>query len=332
MPWRFPVDEAREDKMKNCKMMLAGAAFLAATGLAWAEADFPQRPVEMTILFGGSAQTVGQVLAEEMSKLSAQTVVAVSRPGGGGAVGYSYAQATAPDGYNIVWNSNSISTVYYQGNLPFDYKAFAPIARVGVEVPVVAVRADSGWKTLDALVSGAKQIGKPLRVGVSGLGSFTHLASAALFSKIGVPVVYVPYGEGRAPAELLAHRVDVAIQWPSQFQSHVRNGTLALVCSTGSEKIAVEGGDVPTCAEAGAEGMNITMWRGLVAPAGTPPDVIAKLEDVARKAVESEAFRKTVINLGFTPAYLPAQEFGDLIAKDDATIGALMTELGMNNK
>lgn len=317
--------------MMNCKIMLAGAAILAMAGAAQADDNFPQKPVEMTILFGGSAQTVGQVLADEMSKASPQPVVAVSRPGGGGAVGYSYAQATAADGYNIVWNSNSISTVYYQGNLPFDYKAFAPIARVGVEVPVVAVRADSGWTTLETLAAGAKEAGKPLRVGVSGLGSFTHIVSAALFSKIGVPVVYVPYGEGRAPAELLASRVDVALQWPSQFQAHVRNGTLALVCSTGDERIEAEG-DVPTCAEAGAEGMNITMWRGLVAPAGTPPEVIAKLEEIARKAVESETFKKTAVNLGFTPAFLPAQEFGDLIAQDDATIGALMTELGMNNK
>lgn len=317
--------------MKNCKIMLAGAAILAAAGMAQADDNFPQHPIEMTILFGGSAQTVGQVLAEEMSKLSAQPVVAVSRPGGGGAVGYSYAQATEANGYNIVWNSNSISTVYYQGNLPFDYKAFTPIARVGVEVPVVAVRSNSGWNTLEALAAGAKERGTPLRVGVSGLGSFTHLVSAALFNQLDVPVVYVPYGEGRAPAELLASRVDVAIQWPSQFQSHVRNGTLTLVCSTGIEKIEAEG-DVPTCAEAGAEGMNITMWRGLVAPAGTPPEVVKKLEETAKQAVESETFKKTVVNLGFTPAYLPAQEFGELIAKDDAVISELMSKLGMNNR
>ncbi|RUM95615.1 tripartite tricarboxylate transporter substrate binding protein [Pseudaminobacter arsenicus] len=317
--------------MKNYTTMLAGVALCAAAGVAQAQSDFPQHPIEMTILFGGSAQTVGQVLAEEMSKLSSQPVVAVSRPGGGGAVGYSYAQATEANGYNIVWNSNSISTVYYQGNLPFDYKAFTPIARVGVEVPVVAVRSNSGWNTLEALAAGAKQRGTPLRVGVSGLGSFTHLVSAALFNQLGVPVVYVPYGEGRAPAELLAGRVDVAIQWPSQFQSHVRNGTLTLVCSTGIEKIEAEGA-VPTCAEAGAKGMNITMWRGLVAPAGTPPEVVEKLEETAKQAVESAAFKKTVVNLGFTPAYLPAQEFGELIAKDDAVISDLMSKLGMNNR
>jgi tripartite-type tricarboxylate transporter receptor subunit TctC len=266
-----------------------------------------------------------------MSKLATQPVVAVSRPGGGGAVGDSYAQATDADGYNLVWNSNSISTVYYQGNLPFDYKAFTPIARVGVEVPVVAVRSDSGWGTLEALAAGAKERGSPLRVGVSGLGSFTHIVSAALFNKLGIPVIYVPYGEGRAPAELLASRVDVALQWPSQFQSHVRNGTLTLVCSTGIEALELDG-DVPTCSEAGADGMNITMWRGIVAPTGTPPEVVDKLEDIVKQAVESETFKKTVVNLGFTPSYLPAKEFGELIAADDAVISDLMADLGMKNR
>lgn len=303
---------------------------LLVPGTALAQASFPTKPIEMTILFGGSAQTVGQVLSDEMSRASAQPVVAVSRPGGGGAVGYSYAQATAPDGYNIVWNSNSISTVYYQGNLPFNYEAFTPIAQIGVEVPVVAVQSSRGWTNLEDMVAAAREQGQPLRVGVSGLGSFTHIASAALFDKFDLDVVYVPYGEGRAPAELLSGRIDVAVQWQSQFQSHLRSGDLLLLCSTGAQPL--EHGDVPTCHDAGAEGLDITMWRGLVAPEGTPPDVVAYLEDLARTATESGSFADIAVNLGFTPAFLPAAEFGELIATDDAIIGQLMTDLGLNNR
>jgi len=325
--------QTEERTMKSTlKMAMATALLGSAIGLASpALADFPEKPVEMTILFGGSAQTVGQILADGMSKALGSPVVAVSRPGGGGAIGYSHVNGTDADGYSIVWNSNSISTVHYQGNIPFDYKAFAPIARIGSEVPVLAVSTKSGWTDLKSMAEAAKAKGQPLKVGVSGLGSFTHLAAAALFDKLGVKVVYIPYGEGRAPAELLAGRVDAAIQWPGQFIPHVQNNTIAMLCSTGMEKIAIEI-DVPTCHEAGATDLNVTMWRGLAAPAGTPDDVIAKLQDAAKATVEDEAFANAARNLGFEPGFLPAAEFGELIASDDAVISELMTTLGLKNK
>lgn len=316
----------------SLKYTIATALFAGALSMSVpAKADFPEKPVEMTILFGGSAQTVGQILADGMSKTLQSPVVAVARPGGGGAIGYTHVNGTVPDGYSIVWNSNSISTVYFQGNIPFNFEAFVPIARIGVEVPVLAVNAKSNWADLNAMAEAAKAKGQPMKVGVSGLGSFTHLAAAALFGKLGVPVVYIPYGEGRAPAELLAGRVDASIQWPGQFIPHVQNGTLQMLCSTGKDKIEI-GIDVATCDEAGATDLDLTMWRGLAAPAGTPAEVVAKLEDSAKRAMEDENVIKTVKNLGFEPAFLSADEFGKLIASDDAVIGELMTSLGLKNK
>lgn len=322
--------------MKASKFLASafGVAVAAAviTGSQPARAEFPEQPVEMTVLFGGSAQTIAQLLADLMSKELGQPVVAVSRPGGGGAVGYSYTASMAPDGYNIVWNSNSISTSHHQGNLEVNYEAFDPIARVSLEVPVLAVNAQSGWETLADLVEGAKAAGRPLRVGVSGFGSFTHLTSAALFDRLGLTdVVYVPYGEGRAPAELLGQRVDAAVQWPSQFTSHAKAGTLNILCVTSAEPIQALP-DTPTCSEAGAEGLDVTMWRGLAAPAGTPPEVVAKLEAAAQAAVQSEAFVEASKNLGFEPAFLGSEEFGALIAEDDKQISTLMGELGLKQE
>ncbi len=318
-------------RVASIKTVMLAASALAVSGHTPARAEFPEKPIEMTVLFGGSAQTIGQVLADQMSKQLGSPVVAVSRPGGGGAIGYSYVKDTAPDGYNIVWNSNSISTVHYQGNLPFGYDAFQPIARIGMEVPVVAVRSQSGWDSLQDMVEKVKATGRPLKVGISGLGSFTHLTAAALFDKLGMKVVYIPYGEGRAPAELLAGRIDVAAQWPSQFVPHVQSGALKVLCQTGAKKTAGPI-DTPTCAEAGAEGLDVTMWRGLAAPANTPPEVIAKLEAAAKAATDSEEFKKAAHNLGFTPAFLPASEFGQQIESDDSTIASLMDQLGLKNQ
>ncbi|MGF1621642.1 MAG: Bug family tripartite tricarboxylate transporter substrate binding protein [Rhodomicrobiaceae bacterium] len=313
------------------RVALAGAAAVLLAGV-WvqnARAEFPEKPVEMTILFGGTANSIGQLLAELMSKTLAKPVVAVSRTGGGGAVGYSHVQATAPDGYNIVWNSNSISTAHHQGNMPFNYEAFTPIARISTEVPAIAVRTDSGWNSLQEMADAVKTSGDKLKVGISGKGSFTHLTSAALFEALGIGdrVIYVPYGQGRAPAELLGGRIDAAIQWPGQFASHAEAGTLKVLAVTSADRIALMP-DVPTAKEQGAD-IDITMWRGLAAPKGTPAEVVEMLEKAARTASENEAFIEASKTLGFTPAFLPKDKFAELIAADDKTISKLMDDLGL---
>jgi tripartite-type tricarboxylate transporter receptor subunit TctC len=283
----------------------------------------------MTILFGGTANSIGQLLADLMSKNLGQPVVAVSRTGGGGAVGYSHVQSTPADGYNIVWNSNSISTAHYQGNMTFNYEDFTPIARISTEVPALGVRADSGWNSLKEMAEAVKASSDKLKVGISGKGSFTHLTSAALFDALGIGdrVIYVPYGQGRAPAELLGGRVDAAIQWPGQFVSHVQAGTLKVLAVTSDERVPLLP-DVPTAQEQGAD-INITMWRGLAAPKDTPAEVVAKLEAAAKQAAESEEFKQASEKLGFNPAFLPHDEFGKLVAQDDQQISKLMGDLGL---
>jgi tripartite-type tricarboxylate transporter receptor subunit TctC len=303
--------------------LTAAAALMLTT--AAARADFPEKPVEMTVLFGGNAQTIGQLLADLMSKELPQPVVAVSRTGGGGAIGYTHVNSTEPDGYNIVWNSNSISSNYHQGNLPFNYEAFTPIARVSVEVPALAVRADTGWESLSDMVEAVKSGDTKLKVGDSGQGSFTHLTSVAVLEALGIndDTIYVPYGDGKAPVELLAGRIDAAVQWPGQFVQHHEEGTLRILCVTGADRISLLP-ETPTCAEAGAEGVDITMWRGLAAPAGTPDDVVQAIEAAARAATETEEFRNASKNLGFDISFMDADAFGELIARDDAAIEKLL--------
>ncbi|MGH9257830.1 MAG: Bug family tripartite tricarboxylate transporter substrate binding protein [Vicinamibacterales bacterium] len=288
-------------------------------------AQYPRQAVEMTVLFGGSSATIAQVLADALSKELGVPVAAVSRTGAGGAVGYSFVKSSPPNGYNVVWNSNSISTVFHSGNIDFDYRAFDPVARIGVEVPALAVRADSGWRTLNDFAAAARK--KRMRVGISGRGSFVHLVSAALFSKLGVDVIYVPYGQGTAPAELLGGRVDAALQWPSQFTSQVEAKQLRVIAVTSAARIPVLPA-VPTAKEQGYD-VDLVMWRGLAVPKGTPKDVVARLEGAAGRVVVSPRFKELSARFGFEPAFLPASEFGALIARDDGSIAALMGQLGL---
>lgn len=307
--------------------LLAGLAATAFTlpAATPAKAEFPEKPIEMTVLFGGSALTIAQVLADLLSKHLPQPVVAVSRTGGGGTVGYTYVHGTPADGYNIVWNSNSISTTHHFGNMELDLNDFAPIAQITTEVAVIAVRADRDWETLQDMVDWSKETGQPLRIGHAGVGTFTHLASAALFGHVGLEVNYIPYGQGREVAELLAGRIDGAMRWPSEFVSHIEAGTLRAICVTSAERISVMP-DTPTCDEAGATGMDMTLWRGLAAPKGTPQEVIDRLQEAARAATEEPSFADLAGKLGFEIVYKPAEEFGKLIASDDELIKKLAAE------
>src|SRR5260221_13335013 len=145
--------------------------------------EYPQPPrMEITRLFpaGTSADVTARMLADGMSRQLGQRVLVVNRPGAGGAIGYKHVAGQKADGYAMVWNSNSISTTYHSGQLPFDYQAFDAVARVLVESPVLAVRADSKWKTLNDLIADAKSRPTAISVRHSGIGSHTHPCLAAL--------------------------------------------------------------------------------------------------------------------------------------------------------
>jgi tripartite-type tricarboxylate transporter receptor subunit TctC len=311
--------------IRGCITAIAASALVSFGGAA--QAEYPERPVEMTILFGGTANTIAQLLADLMSDELGQSVVPVSRTGGGGAVGYSFVVGTVADGYNIVWNSNSINTTYHTGRVPFDYTAFEPIARVSTEIPALAVNSSTGWTNLADLAQSLEGNDDMLKVGISGRGSFTHLTSAALFDAMGIGdrINYIAYGDGAAPVELLAGRIDAAVQWPGQFVSYQQSGDLTVLAVTGESRVAVLP-DVATAAEQGVD-IDISMWRGLAAPAGTPAEVVMRLQAAAQAAVANPRFLEAADNIGFSPAYLGAVDFGALIARDDAFYGALLSDL-----
>ena len=179
--------------------MKAGFALLGALLAASVHAQETQFPhkgaIEITVLFpaGSSADVTARLLADGMSKQLGAKVLVVNRPGAGGAIGYKHVASQKPDGYSIVWNSNSISTTYHSGMLPFDYREFDAVARVLVESPVIAVRGDSKWRTLAQLVAEAKSRPKGITVGNSGIGSHTHISAVALFKAAGTEVVDVPF-------------------------------------------------------------------------------------------------------------------------------------------
>jgi tripartite-type tricarboxylate transporter receptor subunit TctC len=312
---------------------IAGLSVLIAAlalPVAAQEPPFPQKGnVEITVLFpaGSSADVTARLLAEGMSKHLGANVIVVNRPGAGGAIGYRYVAAQKPDGYSLVWNSNSISTTFHSGQLAFDYKAFDPVARVLVESPVVAVRGDAKWKTLPELMTDAKARPGVITVGNSGIGSHTHISSVALFQAAGAKVVDVPYAAAQTVPNLLGGHVDVLVQLPGALAAQVKSGNVRLLAvMIPSRDPALP--DVPTAKEQGVD-VSLEAWRGIAVPKGTPKPVIAQLERAIRLTAVTPEFAQAADKFGVRPAFMPGAEFGELIAKEDAELARLMGTIGI---
>ena len=294
------------------------------------EPAFPQRgPLEITVLFpaGSSADLTARLLADGMARHLGQRVLIVNRPGAGGAIGYKHVAAQKPDGYSLVWNSNSISTTYHSGQLDVDYRAFDAAARVLVESPLVAVRSDARWKNLSDLINDARARPKQISVGHSGVGSHTHISLVALENAAGVVFNEIPFGAAQVLPNLAGGHVDAVVQLPASLIGPVKQGSVRLLAAMTPNRDAALP-DVPTAREQGVD-VALEAWRGIAVPRGTPRPVIAALETAIRRSVEAPEFANGSEAFGVRPAFLPASEFGDLIAKEDAELARLMQQIGL---
>jgi tripartite-type tricarboxylate transporter receptor subunit TctC len=295
--------------------------------------EFPQRnPLEITVLFpaGSSADVTARMLADGMSRALGQRVLVVNRPGAGGAIGYRYVAQQKPDGYSLVWNSNSISTTHHSGQLELDYRAFDAVARVLVESVVIAVRSDSRWKNLNDLIAEAKAKPKVLSAGHSGVGSHTHISLAALSSAAGVEFNEVPFAAAQVVPSLLGGHVDMVVQLPAARSAPVKQGQARLLAALIPARDPALP-DVPTAKEQGVD-VSLEAWRGIAVPRGTPRAVVSMLEKSIKTAVDSPEFAKGSENLGVRPAFLGADEFSALVAREDAELSRLMQQIGLKKQ
>ena len=262
-------------------------ALLAFTAHAQ-EPAFPQRsPLELTVLFpaGSSADVTARMLADGMSKFLGQRVLVVNRPGAGGAIGYKYVAAQKPDGYSLVWNSNSISTTSHSGQLGFDYQAFDAVARALSESVVVAVRNDAPWRTLNDLIAEAKAKPKAVSVGHSGIGSHTHLSAAALFGAAGVEVNEVPFAAAQVVPSVVGGHVNAVVQFPAALAAPLKQNQIRLLVSLTQNRDPAWP-QVPTARELDVD-VALDAWRGIAVPRGTPPAIVDQLEMAIRRTTDS---------------------------------------------
>jgi tripartite-type tricarboxylate transporter receptor subunit TctC len=195
------------------------------------------------------------------------------------------------------------------------------------ETPLLFVKSEAPWKSLRDIVQQAQAQPGRLTIGNSGTGSHTHFSSVWLFRAAGARVVDVPFNAAQVVPSLLGGHIDAVVQLPGALAGLVKSGNVrALVALSGARDPAFP--DVPTAREQGVNAV-AELWRGVAVPRGTPPRVVARLEDAIRRAVESPEFVRAAEKLLVAPAFLTAAEFGKLIAKEDAEIAQAVRTLGL---
>jgi tripartite-type tricarboxylate transporter receptor subunit TctC len=311
--------------------LVGGLALFGAVGAACPQETFPNKqPIEFVVIFpaGSAADVSARLLAEGMAQHLGVAVPVSNKPGAGGAIGYKYVAAARPDGHTLAWNSNSVSTTYHSGAMDIDFKGFEPVARVTVENPAVVVQASSAWKTLAELIEYARAHPGMLKVGNSGSGSHTHFAAVSLFEAAGAKALDVPFGAAQVLPALLGGHIDAVVQLPAAVAPNVASGALRVLAVLGSTRDPLFP-DAPTAQEAGVKMAPMDLWRGVAAPKGTPAAVLARLASAIEAALNRPEFSSAGRKFGFVPAYLPAAEFGSLIAREDQYLARQMQILGL---
>lgn len=291
--------------------------------------DYPTKPVEFVIWAspGGGSDIFVRNLAKAAEPYMPQPFVPINKPGGGGATGMAYTATKPADGYTLLAVTTNLVLTPALGNVEYTYEDFDPIARIGLDATVIVSKADGPIQSIDDLIMYAKDKGN-INWGTFGVGTSDHVASAKFAKMAGINASYVPFeGGGDAIAALMGGHVDVISDNPSEVADQVTAGILKII-GVFSENRWDAFPDVPTLKETGFD-INVETWRGVVAPKGTPPEIISYLDEVLQKAMEDEAFLKYLSDNMVKPAYMSSDEFRKFIEEQDIFYRQELKDLGL---
>jgi tripartite-type tricarboxylate transporter receptor subunit TctC len=304
--------------MRKVLAGLIAATVLAVAGLAPATAQeaYPTRPVKIIIAFpvGGLLDTVSRVVGEKLSNLLGQQFIIEARPGAGGTIATQAVARADPDGYTLMMiNDNHALNPSVFKNITYDsVKDFAPIGFVGSTPLVFVANPKFAPNDLKQVVALAKEKPGTITYASVGIGSASHLAGEVFASAVGIKLQHIPY-RGGAPAltDLLAGHVDTQFMSPVIGLENIQAGKLKALALAADKRLDLLK-DVPTMAEQGAP-VEAGYWFGLVAPAATPPAIVAKLEKALADALADEQVKQRLTTMGAVVTPLNSKQFGDYI-------------------
>src|SRR3954467_2788900 len=292
--------------------------------------DFPRHPVTMVVPYaaGGSADVVGRLVASEMSKTLGQNVVVELRPGAGGNIGAEYVAKTArADGYTILLASLSLATNVSLMKLGFDpRKDLVAVGGISNFPNILLVSSKDPARSLQDLVSRARSEPGRVTFGSSRPGTSSHLCGELLRVLAGIDIVHVPYkGSGAVYPLLIAGPFPMLFDLMGSAYGHLNGGQVKAMATTGPRR-AASLPDVPTVAESGFPGFQFGAWLALFAPAATPKEAVARLEEAMLKAIQEEGIKQRLVQLGGEPVPARAGEFAKFFNDDVERFARLVRE------
>lgn len=309
---------------------LIAAALPASYGIAQ---NYPLKAVRMIVPFsaGSGSDTIGRMIAGALSESFAQQFIVDNRAGAAGNIGADIAAKAAADGYTLLFaNIGHAANVTLYKNLPYDItRDFAPVTQVASAPAIVVVHPSLPVKSIAELVKLAKAKPAAINYSSGGAGTATFIAAELFTAPVGIQLLHVPYrAGGEALTAVLSGETSVYFAPLATALPHVRQGRLRALAVT-SAKRSPELPDVPTVAQAGVKGYDVTAWFGMVAPKGTPREVVTKLHTELLKILKNPDVQKQLLNAGQEVAWQETPElFGEVLQVEAAKWARMVTESG----
>jgi tripartite-type tricarboxylate transporter receptor subunit TctC len=291
---------------------------------AFAQSDnYPSKPITLVVPNppGGLVDTSARLVSDPLAKLTSQTVVVDNKPGGSGNLAYSNVARSAKDGYTVLvsYSGYHIANPILMDKLPWELKDLTPVGLITVATNVIAVHPSIPVNTLKEFITWAKQNPGKLNYASQGNGSVSHIGTEIFKQQTGIEMTHVPYkGSGQAIQDVLAGQVQVFITTPPSVMGHVLSGKLKALAVTGKTRHP-QLPQVPTVAEAGLSGFELESWVALYVASGTPKDVVQKLSNDVKRAMEQADTKQRADAAGVEVRYLTPDATTKLLDRDTAS-------------
>jgi tripartite-type tricarboxylate transporter receptor subunit TctC len=318
--------------MHRLRIAMLALAMCVVPGLAGAQA-YPAKPVKIVVPFvaGGATDVVARLLAQKLTDAWGQSVVVENRSGAGGNIGADVVAKSAPDGYTLLMTSGSIVTAnpYIYKSMPFDpAKDLVAITNVASGPQVIVVNPNVPAKDLRSLIAMAKAAPGKVNYGSAGVGTQTHLAFENFLYSAGADMTHVPYkGEAAVINDLMGGQIQAATPNLGAAMAYIKEGKLRALAVTSRER-SPQLPDVPAASEI-IPGFENAGWFGLMAPAGTPRDILDKIYRDSAKILNSEEFRARLAQQGMAPVANSPADFAAAIREESARWAKVVKERGI---
>ncbi len=314
--------------------MLAAVLLGSCVALSAQANGYPSKPITLVVPFtpGGSNDVLARTVGKKLGEYWKQPIIVDNRPGAGGNIGAQYVAKAAPDGYTLLVVANNFVTnpyLYPNGRAGYDpVKEFVPVTQMARVPFVLVVNPKVAAKSVQELVALAKSQPGKLSYGSAGVGTPHHLTGELFKSLAGIDMVHVPYrGAQPVVSDLIGGQIQVLFGVANSVLPHVKAGSLRPLAVAG-EQVLSDLPNVPTVASAGFKGFRSEVWIGLVAPAGTPADVVARIEDATSQALRDPTVKAALEAQGLEPAPSTPVALKALMQEDAARWSKVIKDTG----